>query len=96
MEEKLSEGTRYIPYNLVTRPSSFVEKVARRLNELIIGVKMCNICISVHGSLEISVSSYRKYSNDISFPSVEEIDDVITFRRRSKQIKMDNSVVCFH
>lgn len=47
MEEKLSEGTRYIPYNLVTRPSSFVKKVARRLNELIIGVKMCNICISV-------------------------------------------------
>lgn len=87
---------RYIrKHEIQPRLSSFVKKVARRLDELIIGVK-CAIYISVHGSLEQEISAYQKYSSDTSLLSVQEIDDVITFRGRSKQVKTDNRVVCFH
>lgn len=49
---------RYIrKHEIQPRLSSFVKKVARRLDELIIGVK-CAIYISVHGSLEQEISAY--------------------------------------
>lgn len=58
---------------------------------------MCNIyfCAWILGTGNIGLS-HQKYSSDTSLLSVQEIDDVITFRGRSKQVKTDNRVVCFH
>ena len=88
--QKVDQKAREIQSRYASVVSS--KKVARRLDELIIGVKRAMyIYISVHGSLgtgNISLQPYpiRNNSSDASFLSVQETNDVITFGRRSKRI----------